>query len=109
VFYIIVNGWDDNVSKNWVFWTADEYNNESALTHANEQLKEFAWSNICFCDDCEGDDCNKKERSISIFGKVFIKVCRGFGVMIFIDPDAEVLGYLKKLADIRKHNILNIT
>jgi len=101
IFHIKIGGYN-NEPDIWIIWSADNYNGENADS-ADESIKEFAWANICYCGDCGG--CKERGRSVVVFGKAFDKVCHS--ALIFENLDAEAIERLKKLADIRKSNILN--
>lgn len=104
VIHIKIGGFD-NQTNDWIIWSADDYNDEKVICQTDEHIKEFAWSNVCYCGNC-GEKCTPG-RSTEIFGKTFDRVCHSS--MIFINPKSEELDYLKKLVDIRKNNILNST
>ena len=101
LFHIKFDGFGNEPDK-WIIWSAEDYNGDSADS-ADERVKQFAWANVCFCGSC-GGDC-APGRTVLIFGKQFDKVCHS--ALIFVNPDAEAIESLKKLADIRKSNILN--
>ena len=101
LFHIKMSGFN-NEPGSWIIWSADDYNGDCADS-TDEKIKEFAWANISPCGNCGG--CKNPGRSVVVFGKQFDKVCHS--ALIFVNPDAEAIESLKKLADIRKSNILN--
>ncbi len=67
----------------------------------DEHLKEIAWKNVDFCGNC--GYCTGGTHK-TVFGKEFDNVCRT--TMIFSNPNAETLEFMKKMVLIRKHDII---
>ena len=85
----------------WTIWTDGDYGRERADVPIDKHTKEIAWAHVNFCADC-GGSCSPGKRKV-IFGKEFDNVCSAD--MAFYVPDAEALECVKKLLDMRKHEI----
>jgi hypothetical protein len=68
----------------------------------DEQLKKFALDHIHFCSTGHCDNSPGKPRMI--FGNQYENVC--YCCLQFCMPDAEALENIKKLVELRKHNII---
>ena len=83
-----------------IYWmTFDVYEQDDFKV--DEQLKKFALANIHFCSTGHCDNSPGKPRTI--FGNKFDNVC--YCPLHFKTPDAEALENIKKLIELRKHNI----
>jgi hypothetical protein len=107
---IYVKGADD-IAAPWMIWFSDEKGDKIGLNDKpiDERLKEFAWSHINTCAffTSNGASCgcdNQPGRSATIFGKTFDNICHS--TLTFINPNAESLIYIKKLAELMKLGIL---
>ena len=81
---------------------------EPATFPVDEQIKEFAQANVHYCAyfTSNGKECGCGDRPgkrTAIFGKEFDHVCHS--PLWFLGPDAEALENIKKLVEIRKHEI----
>jgi len=85
----------------WTIWTEGDYSGGREAVPMAEHMKEIARAHVNFCASC--GDCSPGTRK-TIFGKKFDKVCGAD--MAFYMPDAEALECVKKLLEIRKHDIL---
>lgn len=88
----------------WTIWTEGDYSGEREGIPMDEHMKEIAWAHVNFCADC-GGGCSPGKRKV-IFGKEFDNVCSAD--MAFYMPDAEALKCVKKLLEMRKHDIAGI-
>ncbi|MCL2494870.1 MAG: hypothetical protein FWE98_04345 [Oscillospiraceae bacterium] len=88
--------------KTWRIWTQGEYSREQGDVPMDERMKEIARANVSRCVNC-GNGCSTGNTKI-IFGKEFTNVCNA--VMMFRNPDAEALECVKRLIDMRRHEIV---
>jgi len=99
--YMMVNGSDDFPGP-WTIWVEANNLGEHSKTPADENIKEFAWSHVSPCGSC-GGKCSPGT-STKIFGKVFENVCQNY--LMFTNPNTDAVDYMKKIADIRKNDIV---
>ena len=84
-----------------IYWmTFDIYEQDDFKV--DEQLKKFALDHIHFCSTGHCDNSPGKPRTI--FGNKYDNVC--YCSLHFKTPDAEALEKIKKLVELRKHNII---
>jgi hypothetical protein len=95
--------WSDQVPGSWTTWAEDGKAIEYMECPVDERIKEIAWANINVCGNC-GGKCNPGKRK-TVLGKEFDNLCQS--AMVFTNPDKETLECVKKMADIRKKEILN--
>jgi len=101
VCVIFINGSDDFPGP-WTVWIDGDYIGEHADSPVDEYVKEAAWANVAPCGSC-GGDCSPGSRR-TVFGKAFENVCNS--TLMFANPDIETLDCMKKIADVRKNDIL---
>ena len=99
--YMVVNGSDDFPGP-WTMWFEVSNIGEYAETPIDECIKEFAWKHVSPCGNC-GKGCTPATNT-KVFGKDFENTCQSN--LLLVNPDAEAVGYMKKLADIRKNDII---
>ena len=90
----------------WTVWSEGDYNKEHLEIPLEEKQKEFVWKYaINNCGNC-GSGCHPGSTK-TIFGKEFENVCNA--VLNFYvyggETDIECLECMKKIINIRKHNI----
>jgi hypothetical protein len=100
VCFILINGSEEKTEP-WIIWSDDSGSNWFEDFPLDEHIKEAAWENVDFCAKCGG--CNGGTRK-TIFGKELDNVCRT--AFKFSNPDVSVLKCVKKMAEIRKNDIL---
>ena len=100
---IYISGIDDDIvcPGPWTVWIRGDHIGEHEDGPVDDQTKEVAWAHVAICKPCS-DDCNRGCQKI-IFGKEFAKVCPD--TLIFSNPDAETLSYIKKIREIRNNDI----
>lgn len=95
--FIIISGSDDFPGP-WTMWVGTNKLDKHAEFPVDEHIKEFAWSHVSPCGSC-GGKCSPGT-SVRIFGKYFENVCQSN--LIFVNPDANTVDYMKKIIDIIK-------
>lgn len=102
VFYILINGVEDEAEFSpLTIWTDDSSHNCYEQVSLCEDLKRTVWNHIdncVHCGSCSGGTVK------TIFGREFNNVCRTS--MRFINPDKKEFDLIKKLAQIRKDEIV---
>lgn len=98
VCHILINGYEEG---HWTIWSDESDSNSFEDFPLDEHLKEIAWKNVDFCGNC--GYCTGGTHK-TVFGKEFDNVCRT--TMIFSNPNAETLEFMKKMVLIRKHDII---
>jgi len=88
----------------WTIWTEGKYTNEHKSIPLDEHMKKIVWTNISTCLNC-GNSCSPGHCE-TIFGKDFKNVCNA--ILRFSNPDAETLECVKKLVEMRRHDIGDI-
>jgi hypothetical protein len=92
----------DEPGNNWTVWSDDMDSISLEDYPIEKRLREIAWSHVDGCGNC--GSCGGGKPKV-IFGKDFPKVC---GCTFRIDnPNAEDLQFMKKMAEIRKSEILS--
>ncbi|MFA6730648.1 MAG: hypothetical protein WC152_02830 [Candidatus Izemoplasmatales bacterium] len=99
--FILFNGHnpvkDETEPEGWVFWS-DNYNSSAfADFPLEESIKGVAYKHVDI-GTCGGG------LTVNLFGQVFTPVCNGT-TFRFDNPNSEEIVALKKLVDIRKHDI----
>ena len=89
----------------WTIWTDGDYSSGHPNVPLDESIKEIAWANVNFCASC-GGSCSPGKRK-TILGKEFDNVCSSD--MAFYLPNSETLECVKKLLEIRKNTILEVS
>jgi len=107
VCFVLLNGspaQDKTEPECWVVWSDDT---ETATNKwyengpIDDRMKEIAWRHVDCCNcGTEGNPARRR----SIFGKDFDPVCAS--IFRFDNPDAEALECAKKMAELRKNDIL---
>ena len=102
VCFMLVDG-DAEKPGSWEIFTGENEDSAPACFTNDEKLKEAAWKHVNFCGgtDC-GGSCSPGTRK-TILGKEFDYVCGS--AMAFQNPDAETLGYVKKLMTLTVNTI----
>ena len=95
--FIVILDNDDFLAP-WTVWLSVENLGEKLANPVEEDLKNFAWNNVSPCGSC-GGTCTPGT-STTIFGKVFENVCNHN--LMLTNPDAEAVGYMKKIVDIKE-------
>ena len=85
----------------WIIWADNSGSNCFEDFPLDERMKEIAWANVDTCGSC--GYCGGGTRK-TLFGKAFDRVC--ITPMSFLNPDAETMGFVKKMVAIRKNDIL---
>jgi len=98
--FIFING-SDEFPGPWTMWMGVDNIGERSEAPIDEHIKDFAWSNVSPCGSC-GCECSPGI-STKIFGKDFENTCQSN--LIFVNPNAEAVDYMKKIIDIRKNDI----
>jgi hypothetical protein len=99
--FIIING-SNEFPGPWTMWIGVDNIGESLKIPVEEHIKEFAWSHVSPCGNC-GGKCSPGTNT-KIFGKDFVNVCQNN--LIFINPDAKTVDYMRRIIDIRKNEII---
>jgi len=99
--YIVINGTDE-IPGPWTFWFNASNLGEHSKSPIDEHVKEFAWNHVSPCGKCI-HECNATADTI-ILGKKFENTCQSN--LIFVNPDAEAIEFMKKLVDIKKVDIV---
>ena len=99
--FIIITGSDDFPGP-WTMWLNADNIGEHGESSINEHIKEFAWAHISPCGSC-GGQCSPGTRTV-VFGKTFENVCQHN--LIFVNPDAKAVAFMKQIVDIRKRDVL---
>ena len=94
--FIVITGSDDFPGP-WTMWLEANNLGESGAP-VDEDVKEFAWTHVSPCGSC-GGTCSPGT-STKVFGKGFENVCQHN--LMFTNPDAEAVAYMKKIVDIKK-------
>ncbi|MCL2362514.1 MAG: hypothetical protein FWC73_11980 [Defluviitaleaceae bacterium] len=94
--YVIVSGTDDFPGP-WTMWIGADNLGKYSQAPITEDIKEFAWKHVSPCGSC-GGDCSPGVRT-TVFGKDFENTCQAN--MIFVNPDAKAVEYMKKIVDIK--------
>jgi len=104
VCFISING-DTNALEavGWTVWSDDSGADWFADCLLDERMKETVWANVDLCGRCGGCGNPGGTRRL-VLGKMFDNVC--ITALKFIDPDAEAVECMKKMAEIRKCDIL---
>lgn len=106
VCFILLNGSGvEEVFAPWTIWSDDSGSNWFEDFPLDEHMKEIAWKYVDSCGNC--GSCSDQGMHKTIFGKEFRNVC--CTTMRFINPDVEAIECLKKMVEIRKHDILSNT
>ena len=94
VCFILVDGSVD-IPGSWEIFTGESDESAPECNTDDEKLKAMAWQHINFCGgaDC-GGICSPGTQK-TILGKEFDNVCGS--AMAFHNPNAETVGYVKKL------------
>ena len=103
-FYVIMEPDDES----WeIYWADCDINyNDSDNPQADESLKNFVCAAINPCVGHEGANCNPGKRKL-IFGELSSEnLCTS--TLCFSGPTDEELKYIKRLAKMRKQNIVNL-
>jgi len=95
VCFILVDG-DTEKPGSWEIFTGENDKSAPECNTTDEKLKEIVWKHINFCGKC-CTNCSPGT-SKTILGKEFRNVCGS--AMNFHNPDAETLGYIKKLMNL---------
>jgi len=95
--FIFVTGAEDFPGP-WTMWVNGNNIGEGWELPIDESIKEFAWAHVSPCGSC-GGECSPGT-STKVFGKDFENVCQHN--LMFTNPDAEAVDYMKKILDIRK-------
>jgi len=98
--YIIINGLDDFPGP-WTIWMEADGLGEHLEAPVDEDIKEFAWFHVSPCGSC-GGECTPGN-SATVFGRVFENTCKSN--LIFINPNAKTVDYMKKIIDVRANDI----
>ena len=105
VCFILINGGKDKTElKGWTVWSDDSGSSWFADFPLENYLKKIAWENVDICVNC-GSCENPGGIQKLIFGKRFDHVC--ITAMKFVNPDADALECMKKMAELRKNDILH--
>ena len=105
VCFVLINGGEDKTEPyGWIVWSDDSASNWLADCPLYEHMKEIAWKNVDICANC-GSCKNPGGIRKTIFGKEFDNVC--ITTMKFINPDDEVVEFMKKMIELRKSDIQN--
>jgi len=99
---LYVDGTDDCPGP-WTIWIRGDYIGKYADFPVDEKIKEAAWAHVAICKPCSSD-CNRGSLR-TVFGKEFAKACPD--TMMFTNPDAQVLEYIKRIMDIRNNDMKN--
>jgi hypothetical protein len=102
VCFILING-SEGKTEPWIVWSDDSGSSWFEDSPPEERLKEIALENVDFCTNCGGCG-NPGGTRKAVFGKEFNNVC--ITAMKFINPDARTLECVKKMAELRKADIL---
>ena len=89
----------------WNVWPSGDYSEEIESVPFADRMKEIAWANAHNHDvNCPNINtwCRGGKRRI-IFGREFDSLC--VSVMAFTNPDAETIDCMKKLTEMKKHQI----
>jgi len=104
VCFILLNGLEDKTeAEGWTVWSDDSGSHGFADFPLDERMREIAWKHVDVCAHC-GSCKNPGGTRKRIFGKAFDNVC--ITAMKFENPDAEAVECVKKIAEIRKNDIL---
>lgn len=91
----------DEKEDHWTVWSEDMSSSWMEDYPVDNEIKETAWKHIDYCGNC--GSCGGGRRKI-VFGREFDKVC---GCTFRIgNPDKKDLTFLKKMAEIRKKELL---
>ena len=82
----------------WTMWLAADNLGEGQKLPVDESLKEFAWAHVSPCGSC-GGKCSPGVNA-KVFGKDFENTCQTN--LMFVNPGAEAVSYMKKIIDIKK-------
>jgi len=99
---IYVDGTDECPGP-WTMWIRGDYIGEYSDYPVDEKIKEAAWAHVAPCKPCSSD-CNRGSLR-TVFGKEFAKACPD--TIMFTNPDAQTIEYIKKIIDIRNNDIKN--
>lgn len=88
------------VPDRWIIWADNSGSKCFENFPLDESMKEIAWANVDFCGTC--GFCAGGTRK-TLFGKEFDNVC--ITPFSFLNPDAETMEFIKKMVEIRKHDI----
>ena len=99
--FIVINGSDDFPGP-WTMWLEVNNIGEHSEAPVDEHIKEFAWAHVSPCGSC-GGDCSPGT-STKVFGRGFENVCQHN--LMFVNPDADAVGRMKAIIDIKKNDIL---
>src|SRR5215510_13005251 len=104
VCYILIGAEEKPGPGPWTVWSDDSGSNWFEDSPLDEHMKEIAWKNVNICGNCGG--CKQGTGTPkTIFGKEFQNnIC--ITTMKFTDPDIETLGFMKKMVELRKNDIL---
>jgi len=95
--FIVITGSNDFPGP-WTMWLGADKLGEHLEDPVDESVKEFAWKHVSPCGSC-GGQCSPGA-SARVFGKDFENTCQAN--LMFHNPDAEAVGFMKKIIDIWK-------
>jgi len=98
--FIVITGSDDFPGP-WTMWLGADNIGEYSEFSIDEHIKEFAWSHVSPCGSC-GGKCSPGTKT-KVFGKDFENTCQSN--LMFVNPDAEAVAYMKKIFDIKKSEL----
>ena len=104
VCFILLNSSDNkDESAGWTIWSDDSGSGGLADFPLDEHMNEIIWKNVDVCGHCGGCK-NIGGRRRTILGRDFDNVC--ITALKFVNPDAVAVECAKKVAEIRKDEIL---
>ncbi len=107
VCYILISNEDKTDPESWIVWSDDSGSNTIGDSSADERIKEILWNHVVVCEKVNRcfDGC-KRSRKV-IYGREIDNVCGT--AMKFINPTAETVSCIKKMAENRKYVIRSKT